>query len=321
MHREGKSTHINTRSWKCWLENNKLGGNKSFSELVFFHRGSFIWSGGTWGTLGGSLQGVKTSFQPQRGLEERWKCRGTSQQWRASLKPQSSMNLNCPVSSATQKKSEMGWSKSCSNLDQSQILALVGVHPYPWQAWQLAGNARGGITASCCQQNFHFSLQRETAFLCAVFWGCQEGHEVWDESLWTYLISLPKKQQREPFLSLGEHWKATNQNSEAGRHSDMEGHNNPSQRHSPQGAIVLGTFPQLCNMRKEMEELSQSNSSVVGMLNGCNEGNCSTPAMVGGSHQICRIWPDPSLSPTPRLKEQASFVFWWKIYTVKQIRA
>lgn len=29
MHREGKSTHINTRSWKCWLENNKLGENKS----------------------------------------------------------------------------------------------------------------------------------------------------------------------------------------------------------------------------------------------------------------------------------------------------
>lgn len=99
-------------------------------------------------------------------------------------------------------------------------------------------------------------------------------------------------------------------NSEAGRHSDKEGHNNPSRRHSPQGAIVLGMFLKLCNMRKEMEELSRSDSSIVGMLNGCNEGNCSTPAMVGGNHQICRIWPDPSLSPAPGLREQASFVFW-----------
>lgn len=44
-------------------------------------------------------------------------------------------------------------------------------------------------------------------------------------------------------------------NSEAGRHSDKEGHNDPSRRHSPQGAIVLGMFLKLCNMRKEMEEL------------------------------------------------------------------
>lgn len=139
---------------------------------------------------------------------------------------------------------------------------------------------------------------------------CQLEHYEHTSSPCPYLISLPKEQQRKPFLSLEEPARPPTKNSETDRHSDVEGHNNPSQRPSPQGAIVLGMFLQLCNMRKETEELSRSDSSVVGMLNGCNEGNCSTPAMVGGSHQICRIWPDPSISPTPRLREQASFVFW-----------
>ena len=98
--------------------------------------------------------------------------------------------------------------------------------------------------------------------------------------------------------------------SEACRYLDKERHKNPLRRHSPQGAIVLVMFLKLCNTREEMEEISRSDSPIVGMLNCCNEGNCSTPAMVGGSHQIHRIWPNPSLPLTPILREPVSFVVW-----------
>lgn len=78
-------------------------------------------------------------------------------------------------------------------------------------------------------------------------------------------------------------------------------------------------FLMLWNTREEREEISQSDFPIAGMLNCHNEGNCSTPAMVGASRQIHRIWPDPSLPLAPTLRELVSFVVWWKIYTVKQI--
>lgn len=43
--------------------------------------------------------------------------------------------------------------------------------------------------------------------------------------------------------------------------------------------------------------------------------------MVSGSCQIHRLWPNPPLLPNSSLRELLSFVAWWKIYTVKQIRA
>lgn len=156
------------------------------------------------------------------------------------------------------KKSEVGWSKSCSSVDQSQILALVGAHPYPWQAWQLAGNAREGITASCCQQNLDFSLQRRSRIPVCCVLGVPGG--IWDESLWTYLTSPCPGSSRDKPSSL---WKnierPPTKTSEAGRHSDMEGHHNPSQRHSPQGAIVLGMFLKLCNRRNVIWERKWEN--------------------------------------------------------------
>lgn len=83
---------------------------------------------------------------------------------------------------------------------------------------------------------------------------------IWDESLWTYLTSPCPGSSRDKPSSL---WKnierPPTKTSEAGRHSDMEGHHNPSQRHSPQGAIVLGMFLKLCNRRNVIWERKWEN--------------------------------------------------------------
>lgn len=287
---------------------------KSFSEPVFFHGGSFIWSGRTWGTLCGRLQGVNTSFQPQRTLEERWKCK-------------------CPGTEGISQASILYEFELASVRDGMKEILLQCrsvTHPCPCgcasipMASMTAGwECQGGNRCLLLSAKLSFLLaKRNSISVCCVL-GVPGG--TW--SVRWIIMNIPHllaQEAAERTLSLfgralRDHQPKTVR--QAGRHSDMRGQNNPLWRHSPQGAIVLGMFLKLCNMRKEMHELSQSSSSIVGMLNSCNEGNCSTPAMVGGSHQICWTWPDPSLSPTPRLKEQASFVFWWNIYTVKQIRA
>lgn len=83
MHREDKSIHINTRSWKCWLENGKmLGGNKSQILLwagIFSQRKlNMIWRNTRCPGWESGCQRVKTRFsapkKPWKGMKMQMYC-------------------------------------------------------------------------------------------------------------------------------------------------------------------------------------------------------------------------------------------------------
>lgn len=113
MHEEGKSTHINTSSWKCWLKKHKLWRNKSqilLSTCIFSQKNVNMicsntrypgWHSPVW-------RGSKQALQPQKSLEEGWKSRRAAQQWTAPLRPQilSEYKL-ASLSSYTKKNSRM----------------------------------------------------------------------------------------------------------------------------------------------------------------------------------------------------------------------
>lgn len=320
MYREGKSTHINTRSWKCWLENNKLGENKSqillwIKEEVLYdleeHEVPWL----------GACRESKQVFSPKGALkrDENVDVLPSNEGHLSSLNPLWIWTAQCLLLHEKKKKNQR-WDEgnpAPTQISHKSLPLWVCIHTHGKHDSCLGMPGKESLPLAVSKTSLSPCKEKQHFFVL-----CPGGARRCEMNHYEHTSSPCPRSSRENPSSLWKsiEWPPT-KTSEACRHSDMGGHNNPSQRHSPQGAIVLGMFLKLCNMRKEVEELSQSDSSVVGMLNGCNEGNCSTPAMVGGSHQICRIWPDPSLSPTPRLKEQASFVFWWKIYTVKQIRA
>lgn len=152
---------------------------KSFSELVFFHRGSLIWPVATQDTLGGihlSAEGQNKLYILKRALKRNGSADvlPSAEGHLSGLK--SSMNVSWQIAPATQKT--MGWTKSCSSAGQSQILALVGMHPYLWQAWELAGNAGEGIAASWVHQTFISPCKEKLHFYGLCAGGCQEGCEM-----------------------------------------------------------------------------------------------------------------------------------------------
>lgn len=325
MHGEGISTHSNTRSWKCWLQKDKLWGNKSqilLSTCIFSQRNLKL-SVATWGTLGGihlSAEHQSKLYSLKRALKRDGSAGmlPSDEGHLSGLK--STMNASLQVSPAMQKNSGM-------NQILLQCRAVTnpcpcGYAPIPMASVRADWECREGNRCLWGPAKLSFLLAKRNC----ISRGCVLGVTAGTWGVRWILMSIPQLRAQEaakitlPLLARALQGHCT-KTSEVCRYSDKERHKSTLWRHSPRGAIILVMFLKLCKTREEMEEISPSNSPVVGMLNCRNEGNRSTPATVGGSRQIRRIWPDPSLPLTPTLREPVSFVVWWKIYTVKQIRA
>ena len=319
MHGEGKPAHTNTSSQKCCLKKNKLQGKKSWTLLstcIFSQRNlNMICSNTRYSGLDSYVcRGSKQASQPhEKSLEEGQKCRHAVQWWRASLRPQ--------ILSECKLVGLSSYARKPSGMNQILLQHRSLTNPCPWEyaPVPMAGTGAGWE----CQGGHRCLLgpAKITLLLTKrkrISTGCVLGGA---RRTWPQAKSGARRiVMGIPYLATAS-WGQCTKSSEACRYSGKERHKNHLQRHSPQGSIILMIFHKLCNTREEKEEIFWSNSPIAGMLNCRNEGNRSTPATVSGSRQNRRICPDPSLPPTPTLREPVSFVVWWKIYTVKQITA
>lgn len=186
---EGKSTHSNTSSWKCWFKKDKLWGSKTqilFSTCIFKQRRlDMIYSNMGYSEWDSPVfRRSKQASQPQKRLEEE-------------------VQTCCPARKEISQVSnpiwvQAGWSlqlrRKSSGMNQILIQHRSPTHPCLWgyAPIRVAGTRAGwecqgrGLLPLGFQQSLIFSLQRETTFLWAVCWRVPggpdpRGHQIRDE--------------------------------------------------------------------------------------------------------------------------------------------